>query len=150
ETREEFLAAKNQGFLYFQGYFFRQPEVMATHEIPANQMSYVRMLQEVSKADLEPRNIEKIIKSEASLCYRLLRYLNSAAFAFQSQIRSVRHAFSLMGEKEIRRWVRLVATVGAAQQKSSELVLSSLVRSRFCELLSPLVPHGESDLFLMG
>ena len=25
-----------------------------------------------------------------------------------------------------------------------------MVRARFCELLAPRVPHGESDLFLMG
>jgi c-di-GMP-related signal transduction protein len=29
-------------------------------------------------------------------------------------------------------------------------VLSALVRARFCELLSPKIPHGDSDLFLMG
>jgi EAL and modified HD-GYP domain-containing signal transduction protein len=150
ETREEFLTAKNQGFLYFQGYFFRQPEVMSSHEIPAGQMNYVRMLQEVSKEELELKTIERIIKSEASICYRLLRYLNSAIFAFHSQISSVRHALALMGDREIRRWVRLIATVGAAQQRSSELVLSTLVRSRFCELLTPFVPHGKSDLFFLG
>jgi len=150
ETREEFISARNQGFLYFQGYFFRQPEVMTAHEIPANQMNYVRMMQEVSREELDLKVIERIIKAETSLCYRLLRYLNSAIFAFHSQIRSIRHALALMGEKEIRRWVRLIATVGAAQLKSSELVLSTLVRSRFCELLSPLVPHGNSDLFFMG
>src|SRR5262249_57622500 len=31
-----------------------------------------------------------------------------------------------------------------------ELVLSALVRARFCELLSTKVQHGESDLFLLG
>ncbi len=25
-----------------------------------------------------------------------------------------------------------------------------MIRARFCELLAPKVPHGESDLFLMG
>jgi EAL and modified HD-GYP domain-containing signal transduction protein len=30
------------------------------------------------------------------------------------------------------------------------LVLCALVRARFGELLSPLVKHGESDLFLLG
>ena len=25
-----------------------------------------------------------------------------------------------------------------------------MVRARFCELLSPKIPHGDSDLFLMG
>ena len=99
---------------------------------------------------MELKTIERIIKSETALCYRLLRYLNSAVFAFNNQISSVRHALALMGEKEIRRWVRLIATVGAAQQRSSELVLSTLVRSRFCESLGPLVPHGNSDLFFLG
>jgi EAL and modified HD-GYP domain-containing signal transduction protein len=80
----------------------------------------------------------------------LLRYLNSAAFGFSNEIHSVRHALSMLGEREARRWIRLVATLAAGQDKSSELVLSALVRARFCELLSPKVPHGESDLFLMG
>jgi c-di-GMP-related signal transduction protein len=150
ETREEFFTARKAGFVYFQGYFFREPEVLSTHEIPANQLNYVRMLQAVSRAELDHREIENLIKSEASLCYRLLRYMNSAAFSFVTEIHSVRHAMQLLGEREVRRWVRLVATFGPGQSKSSELVLAALVRARFCELLSPKVPHGDSDLFLMG
>jgi c-di-GMP-related signal transduction protein len=150
ETREEFVAAKKAGFVYFQGYFFRRPELMQAREIPANRLNYVRMMQAVSRPELDPSEVEEIIKREASLCYRLLRYLNSAAFGFSNEIHSVRHALSMLGEREARRWIRLVATLAAGQNKSSELVLSALVRARFCELLSPKVPHGESDLFLMG
>jgi EAL and modified HD-GYP domain-containing signal transduction protein len=150
ETREEFVAASKAGFVYFQGYFFRRPEVLATHEVPANRINYVRMLQTVSKPELDPREIEDAIKSEASLCYRLLRYLNSAVFGFANEIHSVRHALAMLGEREVRRWVRLVVTLAAGQCKSSELVLSALVRARFCELLSPKIQHGESDLFLLG
>jgi c-di-GMP-related signal transduction protein len=150
ETREEFFASRKAGFLYFQGYFFRKPEVLSAREIPSNQIHYVRMLQAVSRAELDVPEIEALIKSEASVCYRLLRYMNSAGFGFSSEIRSVRHALSLMGEREVRRWVRLIATLGAGQQKSSELVLAALVRGHFCELLSPKIKHGDSDLFLMG
>jgi len=150
ETREEFVAASKAGFVYLQGYFFRRPEVLATHEVPANRINYVRMLQTVSKPELDPREIEDAIKSEASLCYRLLRYLNSAVFGFANEIHSVRHALAMLGEREVRRWVRLVVTLAAGQGKSSELVLSALVRARFCELLSPKIQHGESDLFLLG
>jgi c-di-GMP-related signal transduction protein len=150
ETREEFVAASKAGFVYFQGYFFRRPEVLATHEVPTNRINYVRMLQTVSKPELDPREIEDAIKSEASLCYRLLRYLNSAVFGFANEIHSVRHALAMLGEREVRRWVRLVVTLAAGQGKSSELVLSALVRARFCELLSPKIQHGESDLFLLG
>jgi c-di-GMP-related signal transduction protein len=150
ETREEFLAAKKAGFVYFQGYFFRRPELMHAREIPSNRINYVRMMQAVARPELDVREVEEIIKREASLCYRLLRYLNSAAFGFSNEIHSVRHALSMLGEREARRWIRLVATLAAGQDKSSELVLSALVRARFCELLSPKVAHGESDLFLMG
>jgi len=56
----------------------------------------------------------------------------------------------MLGDREARRWVRLVAAVGTGQQKTSDLVLSALVRGRFGETLAPKVPHGESDLFLLG
>jgi c-di-GMP-related signal transduction protein len=150
ETQAEFVQAQDQGFVYFQGYFFRRPEMLGTHDIPANRLNYVRMLQEVSRPQLHLPGLEKLIKEEASICYRLLRYLNSAVFGFRKEIHSVRHALSLLGERDLRRWVRLIAAVGAGQDKTSDLVLSALVRGRFCELLAPKVLHGESDLFLMG
>lgn len=150
ETHTEFVRARDQGFVYFQGYFFRRPEMMTTHDMPANRMNYLRMLQEVSRPELELAELEKLIKTEASVCYRLLRYLNSAIFGLQSEIHSVKHALSMLGERDVRRWVRLVAAVGAGQEKTSDLVLSALVRGRFGELLAPRVPHGESDLFLLG
>lgn len=150
ETHGDFLKARNQGFLYFQGYFFRRPEILSTRDMPANRLNYLRMLQEVSRPELDVKVLERFIKSEASVCYRLLRYLNSAVFGLKNEIHSVRHALSMLGEREVRRWVRLVAAVGAGQDRTSDLLLSALVRARFGELLQPLVPHGESDLFLLG
>lgn len=56
----------------------------------------------------------------------------------------------MLGEREVRRWVRLIAALGAGRQKSSELVLAALVRANFCELLSAKIEQGDSELFLMG
>ena len=150
ETQEEFAAARDQGFVYFQGYFFRRPEILTAHSMPGNSLNYLHMMREVSRPELDIATLERLIKGEASVCYRLLRYLNSAVFGFKSEIHSVRHALSILGEREVRRWVRLVAAVAAGQGKPSDLVLSSLVRARFGELLAPQVPSGESDLFLLG
>jgi len=150
ETREEFESAKKSGFVYFQGYFFRRPELLTAHEIPANRMNYIRMLKAVSEPELNIRLLENLVKGEAALCYRLLRYMNSAVFGFATEIHSVRHALSILGEREVRRWIRLVATLGAGQNKTTDLVLSALVRARFCELLSPKIQHENSDLFLVG
>jgi len=150
ETREEFLAAKTAGFVYFQGYFFQKPELMQAREVPANRLNYVRLLQAVSRPELELRELEHLIKQEASICYRLLRYLNSAAFGIQNEVHSIRHALAMLGEREVRRWIRLVTTLTAGDGKSSELVTSAMVRARFCELMSHRIKSGESDLFLMG
>jgi EAL and modified HD-GYP domain-containing signal transduction protein len=150
ETREQFLTAKQAGFFYFQGYFFRRPEVMQARDIPANGLNCLRMLRAISRDELDTDEIESVVKSEASLCYRLLRYLNSTMFGFANEIHSVRHALMILGEHEVRRGICLVATLGAGRQKSSELVSLALVRARFCELLSPKGPHRDSDLFLMG
>jgi hypothetical protein len=108
------------------------------------------MLTAVSQAELDVREIENLVKGEASSCYRLLRYLNSASFGFANEIHSVRHAFAILGEREVRRWIRLVARLGAGRGKTTDLVLSAMVRARFYELVSPKIPHGDSDMFLMG
>jgi EAL and modified HD-GYP domain-containing signal transduction protein len=150
ETREEFVAAREMGYVYFQGYFFRRPEVLKAKEIPANRVNYLRMLEAISREELDVRELENLIKTEASVLYRLLRYLNSPMFAFKSEIHSVRHALTILGERETRRWIRLVTLVSAAMQRSTDMVLSALVRARFCELLAQKIPRTTSDPFLLG
>ena len=150
ETRDEFLATRDAGCVYFQGYFFRKPELMQAREIPANRINYLRLLQAISRSEPDPREIEDVIKGEASLVYRLLRYLNSPLFGFSREIRSVRHALAMLGGREVCRWIRLAATLVAAENKPTDLVLSALVRGRFCELLASKVKHDGSDLFLLG
>lgn len=150
ETQDQFAAAQEMGYVYFQGYFFRRPEVLRAREIPTNQMNYLRLLAAVSKDEMDLREVEQIIKTEASILYRLLRYLNSPIFGMRNEIHSIRHALAILGEREIRRWIRLVTLVSAGEQKSSDLVLSALVRARFCELVASKIPRTQSDLFLVG
>jgi len=149
ETPHEFQQARNMGFVYFQGYFFRRPEIVIGREVPASRLRYIRLLELVSHREIDMRELEKTLKQEASVSYRLLRYLNSPIFGFALEIKSIRHAMAVLGEREMRRWVRLVVAVGAAEQKCSELVLMGLTRSRFCELLSNRL-QTDNDLFLMG
>jgi c-di-GMP-related signal transduction protein len=149
ETPHEFHQARDMGFVYFQGYFFCRPELVVGREVPASRLHYVRLLEMVSRREIDMRELEKMLKQEASISYRLLRYLNSPLFGFALEITSIRHAMAVLGEREMRRWVRLVVTVGAAEQTCSELVLMGLTRARFCELLSNRL-HANTDLFLMG
>lgn len=150
ENSQSFLTAKENGFTQFQGFFFRHPERMRARQIPANQATYLRLLQVISKPKTDFREIEDLIKREPSLCYRLLRYLNSSLLGASSPVVSIRHALDLLGERELFRWIRMATTLVMGQDKSSDLVLSSLVRARFCELMSPKLKFGDADLFLLG
>lgn len=150
ETQDQFAAAQRMGYQYFQGYFFRRPEVLRSREIPTNQANYLRLLAEVAKDQIDLRKVELMIKAEASILYRLLRYLNSPVFGMRNEVHSIRHALAILGEREIRRWIRLVTLVSAGMLKSSDLLLSALVRARFCELVASRIPRTQSDLFLVG
>jgi EAL and modified HD-GYP domain-containing signal transduction protein len=150
ETRQDFEFARRAGFNFFQGYFFRKPESLRTRGAHTNRVVYLRLLQAVSQEDLDWEAVEELIKSDLTLYYRLLRFLNSAVVAFRGEVRSVRQALTLMGENEIRRWCRLAGMFEMSQGRPSELLLSSLVRARFAESLGARVPHAEADLFLVG
>jgi c-di-GMP-related signal transduction protein len=149
ETPHEFHQARDMGFGYFQGYFFCHPEIVVGREVPASRIHYIKLLEMVSRPEIDLREMEKLLKQEASISYRLLRYLNSPVFGFALEIKSIRHAMAVLGEREMRRWIRLVVTLGAGDQKCSELVLMGLTRARFCEQLSVRL-QSSSDLFLMG
>ncbi|HUM04037.1 MAG TPA: HDOD domain-containing protein [Terriglobales bacterium] len=149
ESQEEFRECFDLGFSQFQGFFFRRPEIVAVKQIPANRVTFLRLLEMVSRPTLDLDDLEKVFKHDATICYRLLRHLNSPAFGFRNEIRSVRHALAILGERELRRWVRLLVTLTASSEKSPELVISALIRARFCELMSQRLQR-KGDLFLLG
>src|SRR5579864_714733 len=152
ETREEYAEAMRMGYSLFQGYFFCRPEMMHHRILPSFKLAYLELLRAATAPEFDIQELASKIKHEASLTYRLLRYLNSAAFGLRSEVHSVPHALSLLGERELRKWIAVVSVGVLADGKPDELMVVPLVRGRFCELLAPLagMPGHANDLFLMG
>ena len=152
ETYGDVVTAQKMGYSYFQGYFFCKPQMMSTREVPGFKLNYLRLLHAVNRTNLELSEVEKILRQEPSLLLKLLRYLNSAYFGLRGQVTSIRHALTLLGENSVRKWTSVVALLDLANDKPAELVVTSLIRARFCELLArPLrMPKRETDLFLLG
>jgi c-di-GMP-related signal transduction protein len=152
ETYADFQRTLDWGYSYFQGYFFSRPQILTRHDIPAYKLNYLRVLQAVNQSPVNMQDVSSRIKEEASLSYRLLRYLNSPAFFLASEVHSIPHALSLLGERGVRKWVSLVAVACMCEDKPQELVLLPLMRARFCELLAPSAGLADSsnDLFLLG
>jgi EAL and modified HD-GYP domain-containing signal transduction protein len=150
ETREDFEFCKAEGFSYFEGFFFRKPEIMRARGAQSNRTVYLRLLSAISRPDLDWKEIEEIVKSDPMLYYRLLRYLNSAIFGLQGEVRNVVQALTIVGEREIRRWCQLSGMLELSKNKPSDLALAALVRARFAELIGARVDSGNSNLFLVG
>ena len=150
DSRAQFRDAVKAGFTLVQGYFYQHPESMRIRQIPVGQVARMRLLQAVSSAEIDFKAVDELIRQDASLCYRLLRYLNSPLLGFRVPVQNVRHAINLLGERPLIQWIRTATAMSMGQPKCSDLTLASLVRARFCELIARHVDHGNADLFLLG
>ncbi|MGD8893080.1 MAG: HDOD domain-containing protein [Desulfobacterales bacterium] len=152
ETYDEFEMALSMGFTYFQGYFFSKPEILSSKEITPSKITLLQIVGEANKKDCNFDKLEKLINRDVSISYKLLRYINSAFFKRACEISTIKHAIVLLGENEIKRFISLVTTAELASDKPDELVRTSIIRARFCELLGLNSSNGTdvSELFLMG
>jgi EAL and modified HD-GYP domain-containing signal transduction protein len=152
ETLEEFDLATNEGFDYFQGYFFGRPTVESAREVPADQIGYFRLLSALQDPDLSVRKLERLVEHDASLCFRVLRTVNSAGFGQATRIGSIQQALILLGMDAIRRWVSLWVLAGLNERAHPEVVDMASIRARCCELLAlrQSGPDAAPGGFLLG
>jgi EAL and modified HD-GYP domain-containing signal transduction protein len=152
ETRAQFQAAVQQGYFYFQGQFFLRAQPSATSEAAAAKLVYLLVLTAVTRPEIDLDEVARTIKHDLVLSYKLLRFLNSARFAFRSQIKSIRHALMLLGQNEIRKWIGLVSVSALGEGGPPILVALALIRAAFCESFAALVgePKRLPDYFFLG
>jgi c-di-GMP-related signal transduction protein len=136
ETNDDLLEARSLGYTFFQGYFFCKPTTLSAREIPGNKLNCLRLLHLVASPDFNYDAVEQLLKTDPALVYKLLRYLNSWLVAVRGEIHSIREAIALLGEKEFRRWISVLAVVAMASDKPHELIRTALTRAFFCENLA--------------
>ncbi|MCP5050494.1 MAG: HDOD domain-containing protein, partial [bacterium] len=152
ETIDDFYQALEFGYSYFQGYFFSKPVVVSTKDMPSMKASLLRLLNKLYQTETDFSEIENIIKKDVSLAYKLLRFINSAAFGLSVEINSIMHALNLLGVHELRKWISLVALSQLSHDAPDELMTTSIVRARLCELIAKHI-HMEPkspEFFLVG
>jgi EAL and modified HD-GYP domain-containing signal transduction protein len=149
ETEQQFELCKKLGFKYFQGYFFCKPTILNDKPLPDNKASALRILSELQKEDIDIDSIEMLISQDASLSYKLLRTLNSAAFGLPRKIESIRQGITMLGPKTIKSWVTIIA-YSDAEASTSELLTTALVRAKMSELLAGSFDCIPDTAFLVG
>ncbi len=152
ETHQDFIAAYEAGFQFFQGYYFSKPEMLKNRQVEPEKLTTIRLLQEVCRDQVDFNRVEKIIVSDVSLSYLLLRYVNAATHRTIEPISSFKQALVYLGEDKIKIFVSAVATAHAAIDKPRELYSLSLQRACMCEMLaaSSRLSIGKEKAFLTG
>ena len=151
ETHEEFQKALNMGFDYFQGYFFSKPEILKRRDISPSRITLLSIMSEANREDFRMTELEKFVLRDLSINYKLMRYINSAYFGMFKRVSSVKQTIVLLGMKEIRRFLSLIAMAQLVSGKPDELIRASLIRARLCENLGKGVTGKDgSELFTLG
>jgi c-di-GMP-related signal transduction protein len=152
ETHEEFDMALKMGFMYFQGYFFSKPELFEGKDISPSKFNLLQIMAEVNQPFFEFSKVEEIISRDVSISYKLMRYINSAFYRRMNDISSIKQAIVLLGEKEIRNFLSLIAMSRLSDNKPDELIRTSIIRAKFCELMAKHVEpcKNTSELFTLG
>ncbi|MGZ3241530.1 MAG: EAL and HDOD domain-containing protein, partial [Burkholderiaceae bacterium] len=112
----------------------------------------ILQLMDLVRKNTDVRKLEEILKRDAALSYKLLRYINSAGFGLGTEIQSLKHAVTMLGYTPLYRWLSVLLTVANAGAQSPVLMQTAIVRGRFAELLSKgFLPKAEAEnLFVAG
>jgi EAL and modified HD-GYP domain-containing signal transduction protein len=152
ETQQEFEKLRQLGFQLFQGYFFARPEMLKHKKIASSKLNLLLLIAEASKVQLDFEKLSHIVERDLGLSYKLLRFVNSASFAREQAIGSLKHAMVYMGEAELKKFIALLALANLKEDGPTELLNMSVVRARFCDQLSMKRgdPENPPAAFLTG
>ncbi len=92
KTRDQFQAAKDMGFSLFQGSFLREPEWLRDRQLGSNEVARLNLLRLIEMEDPDVKALAAAIRSDVSISFRLLSYLNSAWFGLRHNVESIDQA----------------------------------------------------------
>jgi len=112
------------------------------------------MLDLVRQIDAEASvdQLEATLKRDPALAFKLMRYMNSAAFGMSVEIGSFRHAIMLLGHQRLKRWVALLLATGSKDANLRPVMFAAVRRGMLMEELArPLDdPEMRNELFICG
>lgn len=96
--------------------------------------------------------LEATLKNDPSLAFRLLRYLNSAAFGLSVEITSFRHALMMLGYAKLKRWLALLLVSASKDPNQLPVMHAAVRRGLLMEELGRSLGDAEmrGELFLCG
>jgi len=133
----QFVMCRDLGFTLFHGAFFKRPDTIQVRQLTSNEVARFNLLHMLEREDHDFDRLAETIQSDVSISFRLLAYLNSAAFGLRQRITSIRQAISLLGWRKMKNWLRVVLLNDMSQKAdASELMAVAAQRGKFLERLA--------------
>jgi len=150
DTQDDFPHAVARGFTLFQGSYFCQPVLLKERKIPANRMFHFEIVRELYRDPIDVKKVSQLIRSDASLTFRLLRLANSPLYGVRQEVRSIETAIVMLGEDTFRRAISLAIMSEMNGEQPVEILHMGLLRARFCELGARVFQQDASEQYLLG
>ncbi len=153
-TGERFEICRNSGFELYQGSFFKQPENLSVKKLSSSAASRFQLLKVIEQNDPDFDMVAKVIGQDVAISFKLMSYLNSAAFGFRQKVETIKDAITMLGWRNMKNWLRVALLSDIAESRhSSELVFLSVQRGKFLEKV--ILDHDfwgfkPDSLFLLG
>lgn len=144
ESQEQFQTCLQLGFDYFQGYYFAKPVVLRGKKLSPSQLAVIHLLNLVN-SDAETAEIEARIKKDVSLCFNLLRLVNTPAVGARQRIDSISQALMILGRNQLQRWLQIMLYAEPCKkgQSMTPLLTMAAARGKLLELIAlKLEPHN--------
>jgi len=150
ESQEQYQRCKQLGFDYYQGYFFCKPTILDDQPLPDNKLTSMRILNDIQRNDIVVEEIETLLKQDPTLSYKLLRYLNSAAFALPKKVESLKQAVLYLGLDTIKSWATIIVFSNVSNKTSDGLLTTALVRAKMSESIASKFDCDPETAFMLG
>ncbi len=112
----------------------------------------IMQLMQMVRQNADIAQLEAVLKRDATLSYKLLRFINSAGFGAGREVQSLRQALTLLGYQPLYRWLTLLLATASTSGYSPVLLETAVVRGRLAELLAqPALGKSEAEnVFVAG
>jgi EAL and modified HD-GYP domain-containing signal transduction protein len=108
----------------------------------------------INRVDREEgiERLEQTLKRDPTLAFKLMRYINSAAFGFQVEISSFRHAIMMLGYQRLKRWLALLLATASKEANMQPVMFAAVRRGLLMEELSRVTSDEamRNELFICG
>lgn len=124
-------------FDYFHGPFFKSADDLKLRKMSVNEVSRFNLLKLIEAKEPDIAKVTEALQADAAISFRLLSYLNSAAFGLRQKVKSIQQAVTLLGWRKFKNWLRVILMGELNQCKyASEIIFMAAQRGKFLESIA--------------